>query len=176
MRRFAHTAINRKSGISILLILAILLVGCSPGQRAGIGRAFGIADDVIRPYLDDFAITVGDDAANASITRIGQHVDDGIAALAAAGSDVPAEIRSSFTGVVCETLIFAIQNGAWPSQEAIAAYIVDEIGGALSEQYNARDVADASLTVAGNVLAQTDIDQEAATNVVCAAAGYVVSR
>lgn len=162
--------------IALGLLLLASVVACTPGQRAGLGRAFGMADDVIRPYVDDLARTAGNDAAEQAVSRIGRHVDDGLTSAIAAGDEISPEVRSGFTGVVCQILAQYVTSNTWPSNEALAGFVAGELGGLLAPGYSASQVGDAALQVANSVMNESEIDQTAATEVVCAAAGYTLSR
>ena len=134
-----------------------------------------MADDVIRPYVDDLARTAGDDAAEEAVARIGRHVDDGVAPAFAAGREIPSDIRSGFTGVVCQALAHYLNFNVWPTNEQLAGFVAMELGGLLAPQQSAAQVGEAALQVAGNIMGESEIDQTAATEVVCAAAGYTLS-
>lgn len=140
------------------------------------GRAFGLADDVLRPYVDDLARTVGDDAAEVAVARIGRHVDDGVSSAVAAGREINPELRSGFTGVVCQTLAYFVVNDVWPTEDELAGFVANELSGVLAPQESAIQVGAAAQRVAENIMSESEIDQEAATEVVCAAAGYTFSR
>jgi hypothetical protein len=168
--------ITRRQRLAVVLCSTLLVLAAACARNpSNYARAFGLADDAMRGFVIIFNRGRNPESTSVALTRIATIFDRGLASVATTVGELPPKVRSGFTGIVCQTLAYRASHTEWPDEQKMEEFAVAALAG-LSDNYDRREFGKSALSVAFTIAGQSEFDQKAVNDVVCAAVAFPVSR